>query len=217
VLLAAFVLQALATGTMLAALVYVATYVLGLASLTSVLFACFIGPAILVMPFWRWVGRRHGKRVGYLCASVVFVVATVCLVLVQSLPRLGVLVLVGLVGVAYAGMQLFPLAMLPDTLAADAAVSRQQRAGVFTGVWTAGETAGFALGPAIVGLALGAAGFVSSTGDHTAVQPASATSAIVMVFSVVPMALVAVSLPLIRRYDLTAARLEQLVDRSAET
>ena len=30
-------------------------------------------------------------------------------------------------------MQMFPLAMLPDTVAADAAVHGQQRAGVFTG------------------------------------------------------------------------------------
>lgn len=216
VLLGAFVLQALATGTMLAVLVYVATYLLGSAGRTSILFVCFIGPALLVMPAWRRIGNRYGKRAGFLAATAVFVVATLALAAVRSLPDVVVYVVVGLVGIAYAGLQLFPLAMLPDALAADAATSGQQRAGVFTGVWTAGETAGFALGPGLVGLALGAGGFVSSTGDVLAAQPPSALTAIVLVFSLVPATLALASVPLIRRYDLTAERLDALLARKVE-
>jgi Na+/melibiose symporter-like transporter len=217
VLLGAFVLQALATGTMLAALVYVATYVLGGAGRTSILFVCFIGPALPVMPLWRWVGVRYGKRAGYLGASVLFLVATVALTLVRLLPAAAVFALVGLVGVAYAGLQLFPLAMLPDTLAADAATSGQQRAGVFTGIWTAGETTGFALGPGVVGLTLGAGGFVSGTTDVPAAQPSSALTVIALVFSAVPALLAAASLPLIRRYDLTADRLDLILAKGSRT
>jgi Na+/melibiose symporter-like transporter len=213
VLLSAFVVQALATGTMLAALVYVATYLLGGSGRTSILFGCFIGPALLVMPGWRWLGRRYGKRFGYLLSSAIFLVACAALISVRSLPGWAVFGIVGSVGVAYAGLQMFPLAMLPDVLALDAAVSGQQRAGVFTGVWTAGETTGFALGPGLVGLALGSAGFVSTASGPPAAQPASALTAIVLVFSVVPAVLAAVSIPLIRRYDLTADRLDLLLSK----
>jgi len=211
VLLAAFVLQALATGTMLAAIAYVTTHVLGNDGLTSVLFVAFIGPAVVVMPLWRSLARRAGKRAGFTLASAVFVLACVALAAAAVLPVALVLVAVGVAGVGYAGMQLFPLAMLPDTLAADGARSGRQRAGVFTGVWTAGETAGFALGPGLVGLVLGATGFVSSGRGAAVAQPGSARAGIVLVFAVLPGLLAAASLPLIRRY-----RLEPPPERPAD-
>jgi Na+/melibiose symporter-like transporter len=205
VLLGAFVLQALATGMMLAALAYVARYLLGSTAATSVLFVCFIAPALLVMPLWRRVAARRGKRFGYLAATSVFLVATLALTAVRSLPAAGVYLVVGLVGVAYAGLQLFPLSMLPDVLAADAVAAGQQRAGVLTGVWTAAETAGLALGPGLVGLGLAAGGFVPSADDVVVTQPSSALTAVVVVFAVVPALLALLSLPLVRRYDLDPA------------
>jgi len=107
-------------------------------------------------------------------------------------------------------MQMFPLSMLPDTLAADAASSGQQRAGMFTGLWTAGETTGFALGPAIVALVLAATGFLSTTEAETALQPDSAVTGIVLAFSLLPAVLAALSVPLVLRYDLTQERLQTL-------
>ena len=38
------------------------------------------------------------------------------------------------------------MAMLPDYIAYDAARTGRRQAGVFTGLWTAGETFGLALG-----------------------------------------------------------------------
>src|SRR5690606_8245800 len=52
-LLATFVLQALATGAMLAAAQYVATYTLGDESAVTFLFAALVAPALLVMPLAR--------------------------------------------------------------------------------------------------------------------------------------------------------------------
>src|SRR4051794_20850227 len=98
-------------------------------------------------------------------------------------------------------MQLFPLAMLPDTIAVDGARSGRQRARGFTGGWTAGAAAGCARRPGVVGLVLAATGFVSSAGGDVA-QPASARAGVVTVFALVPAVLVAASLPLIRRYRL---------------
>jgi Na+/melibiose symporter-like transporter len=51
-------------------------------------------------------------------------------------------------------MQMFPLAMLPDTIAEDTQITGRRRAGTFTGVWTAGETLGLAVGPALYALVL---------------------------------------------------------------
>ena len=67
-----------------------------------------------------------------------------------------------LVGVGYAGCQVFPLAMLPDAAAVDARRTGSNRAGVYTGVWTAGETLGLALGPGVYAVVLTLGGYRSS-------------------------------------------------------
>ena len=46
--------------------------------------------------------------------------------------------------------------MLPDCIAYDTARTGRRQAGVFTGLWTAGETLGLALGPGIYALVLAA-------------------------------------------------------------
>ena len=210
-LLVTFVLQALGTGAMLAAVPYLATYILGGGELQqTLLFVCLVGPAIIVMPLWSRVSRGLGKQRGFLAASAVFVIAAAGLFFSRSLPDAAVYVLVGMVGVAYAGMQMFPLAMLPDTVAADAAQHGRQRAGVFTGVWAAAETVSLALGPAIVGLILAATGFISSAGGETVTQPGTALTGIVVAFGAFPALMMLCSLPTLFKYDLTENRLEDL-------
>ena len=99
-------------------------------------------------------------------------------------------------------MQMFPLAMLPDTISDDAARTGSQQAGAFTGVWTAGETGAFAVGPALVLLLLAVTGFTSTTAGRVVVQPDSAIVGIAFAFSVLPVVLVALSLPFVWRYPL---------------
>ena len=82
-------------------------------------------------------------------------------------------------------------------------------------MWTAGETLGFALGPAAFGLVLALGGFVSSTSGQTVEQPASALTAIAIGFGVLPAVLMLVSLPVLRRYRLTEAELRRLAANGA--
>ncbi len=199
VLLTGFVVQALGIGVMLAGVPYYSEQVLGDAGAGSLLFGALVGPAILVMPLWLRVSRRLGKRTGLLLSSALFTVGAGALSAAGSTGA--AVALVVLVGVGYAGMQMFPLAMLPDVVAADEAASGQRRAGVFTGVWTAAETLGLAVGPGLLGLLLGAAGYVSSTGDD-AVQSSGAVLAVRLGFTVLPALLVLASLPVLARYRL---------------
>ncbi|MBN9195250.1 MAG: MFS transporter, partial [Microbacterium sp.] len=105
-------------------------------------------------------------------------------------------------GVAYAGMQSLPMAMLPDVISHDERANGPGRAGSFSGMRTAGETVGFALGAGILSLVLAMTGYVSSTAGTTVTQPAAAVTGIVVAFSVVPAALIAVSLATLARYRL---------------
>ncbi|MEU6843059.1 MFS transporter [Streptomyces sp. NPDC046716] len=215
-LLAAFVVQAAATGLMLAGTQYFATYILDRPSATTVLFACLIVPSLLAMPLWLAVGRRSGKRDAAIAASVCFLVGALGAAAGRQLPDTLVYAAVALAGVGYAGMQMLPLALLGDAIAADAYTSGRRRAGVFTGLWTAGETLGLALGPGLFGLVLSLGGFVSSDADHRVAQPGSALTAIVTGFGVLPAVLLLLSLPLLARYRLTETELTRLRD-AAET
>jgi Na+/melibiose symporter-like transporter len=201
-LLTTFMVQALGVGAMLAGVDYMARVVLEDRSASTVLFVCFVGPALVLTPVWAAVGGRVGKKRGYVAASMFLAAGALLLVLATQVPAAVVYLATGLVGVGYAGAQVFPMAMLPDTAAVDAARSGTNRAGVFTGVWTAGETLGLALGPGIFALVLAAGGYVS-TRAGTVEQPASAVTAIVLGFSVLPAALTLLSLWWLARYALT--------------
>jgi GPH family glycoside/pentoside/hexuronide:cation symporter len=203
VLFWAYGLQAVATGAMLAGAPYVATYVLGDAELAAVLFVFLVVPSAFVMPLWRRLSLRVGKLSGYVAATALFGLTGLTLVFAQSTPKPLIFVQMGLLGIGYAGMQLFPYSMLPDALQ----VTGSSRAGVFTGVWQGGETVGFALGPALYGGLLALTGFVSSSADERVAQPDSAVTGLVLGFSVLPAALVLLSLPLLRRYADTDAQM----------
>ncbi len=148
-LLTTFVMQALATGAMLAGVAYVSRWVLVDKGAATILFVCFVGPALLFTPAWSALGQRIGKKKGYVASSIVLATAAVLLIWSRSAPHWWVYAATALVGLGYAGAQVFPMAMLPDAAAVDARRTGENRAGVYTGVWTAGETLGLALGPAV--------------------------------------------------------------------
>jgi Na+/melibiose symporter-like transporter len=208
-LLTTFVLQALATGAMLAGVDYMSRWVLGDKDLATVLFVCFVGPALLLTPVWNAIGQRIGKKRGYVAASLLLATGAAVLVAARDAPHWLVFVATALVGAGYAGAQMFPMAMLPDTAAVDARRTGQNRVGVYTGVWTAGETLGLAVGPGLYGLVLALGDYHSST-DGAASQPSSALTAIVIGFSAVPAILTLLSLVWLRRYTLDADDVEEV-------
>lgn len=202
-LLTTFVVQALATGAMLAGVDYVARWVLQTPNAASLLFVCFVAPALVVTPLWQRFGTSFGKKRGYLLASLLLGGGALALLAARSLPAAMVYAAVALVGVGYAGAQMFPMAMLPDV--ASRTEEAASRVGVYTGVWTAGETLGLALGPAAYAAALALGGYVSSTSAQTVWQSDSAIAAVVAGFSVLPAVLIALSLLALRGYDLSPA------------
>lgn len=201
-LLGTFLLQALATGTMLAGAQYVASWVLNDESAVEVLFVALVGPALLATPGWTAIANRVGKERAFLGASILFLVASVTIIIAVWAPGLWIYASVALAGVAYAGLQSLPLAMLPDVISHDEQVTGPGQAGTFTGIWTAGETVGFALGATVVSLMLAATGYISSVAGATTVQPDAAVTGIVLSFSILPAALMALSLIPLARYGL---------------
>ncbi|WP_260194836.1 MFS transporter [Actinophytocola gossypii] len=198
-LLAAFVVQAAGIGVLLAGVDYLARVAIGDRSVQPLLFVAFVGPALLVMPAWQRVAARYGKRLGYVLATLVFAAGTLGLLGTRVLPVGAVIACAAVVGVGYAGIQVFPLAMLPDVISTEELRTGQVRAGLFAGVWTAGETLGLALGPALYGLVLALGGYVSSSAGEDVTQPAGAVTAVVLGIGLVPALFALAGLPLLRR------------------
>ncbi|MEV6517022.1 MFS transporter [Micromonospora chalcea] len=208
VLLICFVIQSAGVATVLAGVKYFAGQVLREPdSGPTLLFACFVAPALLVMPLWSRAGARLGKRASLVAASLIFAVGALTLVAAPALPAAAAYAVVAVIGVGYAGQQVFALAMLPDCIAYDTARTGRRQAGVFTGLWTAGETFGLALGPGIYGLVLQLAGYVSSSTGTAAAQSDTARLGVLLGFTVLPALLVAIPLVLLRGYTLTPAQL----------
>ncbi|MCK8476313.1 MFS transporter [Microbacterium aurugineum] len=201
-LLGTFVLQALATGTMLAGAQYVATWVLRSEDAVTLVFVALVGPALLATPAWTALARRTGKERAFAIASGLFTAAAATLVVAVWTPGTWIYASVAVAGIAYAGLQSLPMAMLPDVIAHDERTSGPGQAGTFTGIWTAGETVGFALGATAVSLTLATTGYISTVAGATVEQPAAAITGIVLSFSILPAALMAASLLTIRRYRL---------------
>lgn len=207
VLLLAFLLQGLATGVMLAGAQYVATWVMGTG--VTLLFVSLIAPAVLFAPVWALVSRRLGKERTFVIASVLFLVAALSLTLLIWAPGAWVYASVGLAGAGYAGMQSLPMSMLPDVISHDAKTTGPGSAGIFGGVWTAGETTGMALGATVLTIVLAISGYLESVGTEVVTQPESAVVGIILSFSIVPAVIIVASLVAFARYPLRQQNIDE--------
>ena len=201
-LLGTFLLQALATGTMLAGAQYVATWVLRSEDAVTFVFVALVAPALLATPAWTAIARRMGKERAFAIASSLFTVAALTITAAVWAPGAWIYGSVAVAGIAYAGLQSLPMAMLPDVISHDERTSGPGQAGTFTGIWTAGETVGFALGATAVSLTLAATGYISTVAGAVVEQPDAAITGIVLSFSILPAVLMAASLLTLRRYHL---------------
>ncbi|MEV4777090.1 MFS transporter [Microbacterium sp. LWH12-1.2] len=208
-LLGTFLLQALATGTMLAGAQYVATWVLRSEDAVTFVFIALVGPALLAAPGWTTFARRLGKERAFMIASVLFTLAAASITAAVWAPGPWIYASVAVAGIAYAGLQALPMAMLPDVISHDERTHGAGQAGTFTGVWTAGETVGFALGASAVSLTLAATGYVSTVAGVSVEQPDAAITGIVLSFSILPAALMAASLVTLRGYRLRRADIDE--------
>ncbi|WP_244972491.1 MFS transporter [Paramicrobacterium fandaimingii] len=207
-LLATYMLQGLATGMMLAGAQYVATWVLRSETAVTLLFVALIAPALLLTPAWGGIAKRIGKERSYWFASIIFLIASASLVMLMWSPGWWVFVPVAVAGAAYAGMQTLPMAMLPDVISHDAARHGEGRAGIFGGLWTAGETAGMAFGATALTVMLAITGYQESIGVAVETQSDAAVNGIVLSFSIVPAAAMLLSLVALSRYRLRRADIE---------
>jgi GPH family glycoside/pentoside/hexuronide:cation symporter len=182
-LLAVGFLQKLGEGLGYGSFAYLCIYVVHqpLSAMGLVVFSATIGQ-IASQPLWVWLSRRW-PRAGVYALGVLGWCLNVVLWLCMDRQPVWLLIPLGLqAGVAGGALLSATLSMLADAIVADSLATGVNREGLYSGIWLAGEKIAFALGALIVGLMLGAAGFVESTGGVSAEQPRSAVIAIAIVY-----------------------------------
>ena len=198
-LIAVFLLQMAGVGGLIALLPYFVNYILVQpGSVFTLGFVVLTVASVLAMPLWVRIARQRGKAGPFAMALLIFAAMNLAMgMLSPDVPLIVFYVLTAVLGIGFAGTQLFPFAMLPDAIDHDLERSGLRREGAVSGVWIATEGVGMALGGLLAGVILDSFGFIESTAGQAA-QPASALIGIRVGFSVLPAALVLAALAVLR-------------------
>lgn len=152
-LAAAYVLQMAGVAVVSAVMPYLVTRVLGRGTGdVGVAMAVILVATMLSVPIWSRLGARQGEARVLKIAAALYAVAALMpaaiLLLRPGWPQF--LVSVVLLGVGFAGLQVLPFVLCARVIGQ----ATRSAAGALTGVWTAAEKVGLALGPAIAAAAL---------------------------------------------------------------
>lgn len=195
-LAAAYVLQLTGVGIVSALTPYWIVQVAGRAEDgVGTALGIMLGVTILSTPIWAWAVRRFGARSAISAAAFIFGVATLGFLAVPPIPLLPSLLLYALIGFPFAGLQVGPFALAAHLTHAAGEARGGNRAGLFTGAWTASEKLGLALGPGVAGLGLAVVGFHSGA----PVQSQEALRGLTVLLAAAPSVFVWASLPLVRK------------------
>jgi sugar (glycoside-pentoside-hexuronide) transporter len=204
VLLSAYFLQLMGLATFLAAAPFFVVYVTGAgAGATGLIFLCLMGSGLVSMPFWAAMSRRFGKLNCYTSAVILYAFISLGLVFIDGEGTGTFLyVLCAVLGIPFGCIMMMPFSMMTDAVRFDSIQTGLHREGVFTGLWTAGEKGGLALGPMIAGVFLSLFGFAEASGGTAVEQTTSAIWGIRLAFAIAPSVIVLGSLLILRLYDL---------------
>ncbi|MGX1678131.1 MFS transporter [Streptomyces althioticus] len=203
VLVSCYLLVSTTTHLVLAGLPYYARHELGRPGFTTVLMAAFVAPALLTTPLWFRLSRSWSKQRCLLLCQGFFVAGALGLAAGTAAGLLVPVLCTLVLGVCFAGLQLFPFSMVPDTVrAADG--DETGRTGAYTGVWTATEATGAAAGPYLYSAALALGGYAAARAGEEVTQTGGAHTAILLGFTLLPALLMAAALAVQSRYRLDA-------------
>jgi GPH family glycoside/pentoside/hexuronide:cation symporter len=165
--------------------------------------------------FWVTLSKTIGKQATLMFGIVFYGVVLVGFYFVLpssdglaiGVTNLGLItVFVFLIGAANGCYQQLPWSMMPDLV--DWSVERESFniAGSFSGLWLLGQKVGNALAPLVFGQLLALYGWISSTNGGDVTQLPEAVDALRWALTLIPAALMFISVPLYLLFDGMAKR-----------
>jgi GPH family glycoside/pentoside/hexuronide:cation symporter len=194
-------LQKLAEGVGYGSFAYFCTYVVRqpLSGIGLVVMAASAGQ-IMTQPLWLRASRRWAPTTLYTIGVLGWCVNLLLWLAMKGQSEWWLIPLGLQGGFAAGGFLMVTLAMLSNTMAADAAASGENHEGVYSGLWLACEKLGFALGALVVGVVIGWFGFVEASNGAAVTQSSSAVLGIAITYCGINIVIYALSILAIRRY-----------------
>lgn len=170
----AYLLQLSASGAVTSAIPYLVTRFFGRNDndIGTALFVMLIATTATVTS-WGRLGRRYGELRMLQVAVVIYALAALAIGALSLLQATWFLALLGfgLLGIPFGAMQVLPYTLVASLIHASSTQNHSAE-GALTGIWTATEKFGLALGPTITGLAL----WIAGPGGSTALLVATTTA-----------------------------------------
>jgi sugar (glycoside-pentoside-hexuronide) transporter len=190
-----------------AKLQYYVTYVLDLKQDFATIIGTLFVAAIIAVPFWVWLSKRHGKiRAFQVGMSGYCLVLALLLILGQSGGSF-IYLLAVLAGFFHSAALLIPWTIIPDVVEVDEYENGKRREGLLYGGTTFAYKLGSGIAIFVAGLILGAFGF-----DPENTASPGLKIGILLSISLIPIALLVLSIFAARRYDLTSERHHEIVN-----
>ncbi|WP_230293628.1 MFS transporter [Croceicoccus sp. Ery5] len=180
---------------------------------TGMIHLSIVQNATVFASMWAWtrIGRRIGKRNAYLLAQAIMIPAVMTWYWADaSTGYPGIWWRGVMFGFASGGALLMSTSMLPDTIEFDRLKNGVERGGVFASLYSVNEKLGFAIGAAVLGFGLSAAGYISTHDGDIVTQTAQTVSALYAIKTTVPAAMLVLGATLLCFYNLDENRLEEL-------
>ncbi|MCF2904452.1 MFS transporter [Octadecabacter sp. CECT 8868] len=166
-------------------------------SVLSLMFAAFTVGSILSQAGWVFASAKLGKVGALVLGLCLYITLLYGLFLV--LPSVNVTAVAGmfvLAGMTNGSYQQIPWAMYPDLMDVTSNQTGEAIEGAFSAIWLFGQKAANAIAPLILGLIVGAYGWVETT-QGVADQPEAALNALRWAVTLVPAAILALSVVLL--------------------
>jgi GPH family glycoside/pentoside/hexuronide:cation symporter len=160
--------------------------------------------AMVATPIWVAIGRGLAKRKGYYIALTISTLAPLPVLFIQPEAYALMFVVLVIAGTGDAANQLFPNAMVPDSVEIDELRTGERREGAVFGAWAFCRKLGMTGGGFIASLMLSAFGFVQGASGEE--QPESALFGLRIIYALLPMLLFLVSMLLLSRYQLSESQ-----------
>jgi GPH family glycoside/pentoside/hexuronide:cation symporter len=156
---------------------------------------------VLTQPIWLWASKRWTPPTVYTVGILGGCLNLILWLLMKGHSQIWLIPLGLQAGASAGGYLMVTLAMLSNTLAADAAETGINREGVYSGFWLASEKLAFALGALIVGVIINLFGFVESSNGVRVTQTSMAILGVAFAYVGVEMILYFISILAVRRLD----------------
>jgi len=200
-----FLFQNLAIGASVTTLLYFLTMVIRIErDLIGTYMSIGAVTAMLATPLWVLASRRLTKHKGYFIALTISTIAPIPVLFMPAESYVLMFIVLVVAGTGDAANQLFPNAMVPDTVEVDELRTGERREGAIFGAWAFCRKLGMTAGAFLVSLLLSASGFVQ--GGAADVQPDSAILGVRLIYSVLPVCLLLSAILLLTRYRLSESQ-----------